>query len=170
MDNKINANSFLTNAPLPKPLALWTTTNVNETSPRINTSSIEGDGFAPPTWTSYLARAVVDVALVARSAEELERAKEEVPKIGHRALTLPPDLAKEEETSAIVKRTLEEFGRKDVLVNAAGVNAPGTVGELDVPDWDRTLHRDQADRDQGTYQWPGPQVFHDFTVFVGSGD
>jgi NADP-dependent 3-hydroxy acid dehydrogenase YdfG len=147
MDNKINANSFLTNAPLPKPLALWTTTNLNETSPRINTSSIEGDGLAPATWTIYLARAGVDVALVARSAEELERAKEEVSKIGHRALTLPTDLAKEEETSAIVERTVEEFGSIDVLVNAAGSGALGTGEELDVPDWDRTLHRDQADQD-----------------------
>jgi hypothetical protein len=86
---------------------------------------------------------------VAGSAEELESAKEEVSKICHRALTLPPNVAKEEETSAIVERTVEEFGRIDVLVNAAGSDAPGTVEELDVPDWDRTLHRDQADQDQG---------------------
>jgi hypothetical protein len=153
MDDKTNANSFLTDAPLPKPLALWTTTNLNETGPRINTSPIEEDGFAPPTWTIYLARTGVDVALVARSAEELESAKEEVSKIGHRTLTLPTDLAKAEETetSAIVERALEEFGRIDVLVNAAGVNAPGAVEELDVPDWDHTLHRDQAAQDQGAY-------------------
>src|SRR5215203_1495297 len=71
-----------------------------------------------------------DVALVARSAEELESAKEEVLKTGRRALTLPTDLAKEEETSATIERTVEEFGRVDVLVNAAGTDAPGTVEEL----------------------------------------
>jgi 3-oxoacyl-[acyl-carrier protein] reductase len=86
-----------------------------------------------------LARAGADVALVARSAEELEGAKEEVSKTGHRALTLPTDLAKEDETSAIVEQTVEEFGRIDVLVNAAGTDAPGTVEELDVEGWDRTL-------------------------------
>ena len=86
-----------------------------------------------------LARAGTDVALVARSAEELESAKEEVSKSGRRALTLPTDLAKEEEASATVERTVEEFGRIDVLVNAAGTDVPGTVEELDVAGWDRTL-------------------------------
>src|ERR687886_1693990 len=86
-----------------------------------------------------LARAGADVALVARSAEELDGAKEEVSKAGRRAMSLPTDLAKEEETSATVERTIEEFGRIDVLVNAAGTDAPGTVEELVVEGWDRTL-------------------------------
>jgi NAD(P)-dependent dehydrogenase (short-subunit alcohol dehydrogenase family) len=86
-----------------------------------------------------LARSGADVALVARSAEELESAKEEVSKTDRRALSLPTDLVKEEETSATVERTVEEFGRIDVLVNAAGTDAPGAVEELAVEGWDRTL-------------------------------
>jgi NAD(P)-dependent dehydrogenase (short-subunit alcohol dehydrogenase family) len=34
---------------------------------------------------------------------------------------------------------VEEFGRIDVLVNAAGTDAPGTLEELAVDGWDRTL-------------------------------
>jgi NAD(P)-dependent dehydrogenase (short-subunit alcohol dehydrogenase family) len=86
-----------------------------------------------------LARSGTDVALVARSAEELESAKEEVSNTDRRALSLPTDLAKEEEASATVERTVEEFGRIDVLVNAAGTDVPGTVEELAVEGWDRTL-------------------------------
>src|ERR671927_485608 len=86
-----------------------------------------------------LARAGADVALVARSAEELDGAKEEVSKAGRRAMSLPTDLAKEEETSATVERAIEELGRIDVPVNAAGTDVPGTVEELDVEGWDRTL-------------------------------
>ena len=86
-----------------------------------------------------LARAGTDVALVARSAEELEGAKEEVLRTGRRALSLPTDLAKEEDTSATIGRTVEEFGRIDILVNAAGTDAPGAVEELTVEGWDRTL-------------------------------
>ena len=86
-----------------------------------------------------LAHSGADVALVARSAEELESAKEEVVKTDRRALSLPTDLAKEEETSATVERTVEEFGRIDVLVNAAGTDAPSTVEDLAVEGWDRTL-------------------------------
>jgi NAD(P)-dependent dehydrogenase (short-subunit alcohol dehydrogenase family) len=86
-----------------------------------------------------LAHSGADVALVARSAEELQSAKEEVSKRDPRALSLPTDLAKEEETSATVERTVEEFGRIDVLVNAAGTDAPASVEELSVEGWDRTL-------------------------------
>ena len=86
-----------------------------------------------------LARAGADVALVARGAEELESAGEEVSKTGRRALALPTDLSKEDETVWAVGQTVETLGRIDVLVNAAGTDAPGTVEELDVEGWDRTL-------------------------------
>ena len=39
-DNEINANSFLTDAPLPKPPMLWSP-NLNETITRINTSQLK---------------------------------------------------------------------------------------------------------------------------------
>lgn len=86
-----------------------------------------------------LAEAGADVALVARSEEDLRGTEGRVSGFGGRALVLPMDLASVEETTGAVERTLEEFGRVDVLVNAAGTDAPGTVEELDVEGWDRTL-------------------------------
>ena len=86
-----------------------------------------------------LARAGADVALVARSEEELESLREEITEIGRQALTLPIDLASVNETTEAVGRTVEELGRLDVLVNAAGTDAPGTVEELNIEGWDRTL-------------------------------
>ena len=86
-----------------------------------------------------LARAGADVALVARSQQELDSAKEEISEVGRRALTLPVDLASEVEATGAVERTVEALGRIDVLVNAAGTDAPGTVEELDIEGWDRTL-------------------------------
>ena len=49
-----------------------------------------------------LARAGADVALVVRSKQELDSAKEEISKIGRRALTLPVDLASEDETTEAI--------------------------------------------------------------------
>jgi 3-oxoacyl-[acyl-carrier protein] reductase len=86
-----------------------------------------------------LARAGADVALAARSKEELKSAEEEISNLGRRALTLPVDLASETEPAEAVGRSVEAFGRIDILVNAAGTDAPGTVKELPVEGWDRTL-------------------------------
>jgi 3-oxoacyl-[acyl-carrier protein] reductase len=86
-----------------------------------------------------LAGAGADVALAARSKDELEGAKGEISELGRRALTLPLDLASETDTAEAVGRTFEAFGRIDILINAAGTDAPGTVEELSVERWDRTL-------------------------------
>ena len=86
-----------------------------------------------------LARAGADVALVARSAGELEETAEEVSKAGRRALALPTDLAREDEAAAAVEQTVGSLGRVDVLVNAAGIDTPGSVEELNVGGWDLTL-------------------------------
>jgi NAD(P)-dependent dehydrogenase (short-subunit alcohol dehydrogenase family) len=86
-----------------------------------------------------LARAGADVGLVARSKEELKGAQEEVSEFGRRALTLPVDLASQTETAEALGRTVETFGRIDILVNAAGTDAPGMIEQLSVEGWDRTL-------------------------------
>ena len=86
-----------------------------------------------------LARRGADVALVARSEEDLREAEGEVSETGRRALVLPTDLASATETRQAVERTAEAFGGVDILVNAAGTDAPGPVADLDVEGWDRTL-------------------------------
>ena len=86
-----------------------------------------------------LAEAGADVALVARSEQDLRETEELVFRTGRRALALPTDLASASETQADVERTVEAFGRVDVLVNAAGTDAPGPVVDLEVEGWDRTL-------------------------------
>ena len=79
------------------------------------------------------------VALVARGEADLRETEEAVSRAGRRALVLPTDLADEAETSRAVEKTVEAFGGVDVLVNAAGTDAPGPVAELGVEGWDRTL-------------------------------
>ncbi|MGI9047770.1 MAG: SDR family oxidoreductase [Rubrobacteraceae bacterium] len=86
-----------------------------------------------------LAAAGADVSLVARSEEDLREVESEISGSGRRALTLPTDLAGEMGPPRAVERTVETFGRIDVLVNAAGTDAPGRVEDLAVEGWDRTL-------------------------------
>jgi NAD(P)-dependent dehydrogenase (short-subunit alcohol dehydrogenase family) len=86
-----------------------------------------------------LAEAGADVALLARGRQDLEQAAAEVGQVGGRALVLVADLAGGEELTRAVARVLDAFGRIDVLVNAAGTDAPGPVAALAVDDWDRVL-------------------------------
>lgn len=86
-----------------------------------------------------LASAGSNVALVARSEEDLEAVGGEVESAGGQALAIPVDLSGEKQARDAVNQTLEQFGSVDLLVNAAGTDAPGAVEDLDVEGWDRTL-------------------------------
>jgi short-subunit dehydrogenase len=70
------------------------------------------------------------VALVARRAERLAALAKEIEAAGGAALALPADLAEEAATASLVPRTLEHFGRVDVLVNVAGYSPAGAAEQV----------------------------------------
>ena len=65
------------------------------------------------------------VALAARGEAPLRRAAEACEALGGRALAVPTDMADAQAAAALVRRTVEAFGRIDVWVNNAGVGAVG---------------------------------------------
>ena len=69
------------------------------------------------------ARDGADVVLAARTQAKLDAVAPEVEALGRRALSVPTDIADPDQCRALAERTLEEFGRIDVLVNNAA--APG---------------------------------------------
>lgn len=87
-----------------------------------------------------LAEAGADVAVVARSAGELEETAEAVRKLGRRALALPLDVTDSAAVTRAVEQVSESLGPVLALVNNAGV-APSlkfheTTDEL----WHRTMN------------------------------
>ena len=69
-----------------------------------------------------LAEAGADVALLARSADELAESAAHIERVFHRrVLTLPTDVADEAAVAEAARRTASAFGRVDVLVNNAGI-------------------------------------------------
>ena len=67
-----------------------------------------------------LAEAGADVAMLARSADELEAVAAEVRRLGRRGLALPCDVTDAAGASEAVSRAVAELGRLDILVNNAG--------------------------------------------------
>lgn len=60
-----------------------------------------------------------DVVLAARTAATLDAIAKEVEALGRRALAVPTDVVNREQVQALADRAHADFGRIDVLVNAA---------------------------------------------------
>jgi citronellol/citronellal dehydrogenase len=85
-----------------------------------------------------LAAAGCDVACAARSTQSspqrtpgtLDETIARIEALGRRGLAIPTNLAVDDEVVAMVARTVEHFGRIDVLVNNAAITF---IGDLDIP-------------------------------------
>lgn len=75
------------------------------------------------------ARAGARVAIVARNAERLEAAAESLRKLGGDVIAIVADVTIDEDVTALVEKTIEEFGRLDALINNAGLSMRGRVTE-----------------------------------------
>lgn len=85
------------------------------------------------------AAAGVDVVLVARTQAAIAQVAGECRDLGVRALPLPADVADEAAVRGIVARTVQEFGKVDVMVNNAGIIIPAAVVDTELKDWERVM-------------------------------
>jgi len=78
------------------------------------------------------ARQGADVALAARSRDELDAGAGEVRALGRTAVVVPVDMASAEQAQAMIDSAADGLGGLHVLVNNAGgiVDLPGAVGPL----------------------------------------
>jgi len=70
-------------------------------------------------------------------ANETRRRVEEA---GHRAIVVQADVSDEQQVEQIFDRAIEEFGRVDILMNNAGIDASGImVADMSTERWDRAI-------------------------------
>lgn len=79
------------------------------------------------------------LAIVARSAERLEDAAEQLRSAGAEILTVAADLTDRQASAAIVGRVLDEWGGIDVLVNNAGATWGAPAEDHPVEAWDKVI-------------------------------
>jgi NAD(P)-dependent dehydrogenase (short-subunit alcohol dehydrogenase family) len=89
------------------------------------------------------AREGADVVLAYLEGEDEDgrTTAELVEKAGRRAVTVPTDLTAEASCRALVSRTVEEFGRIDILVNNAAYQMaqPGGIQDITTEQFDRVM-------------------------------
>jgi len=68
-----------------------------------------------------LAEAGVDITVIARTKEQLEKTADEIHRTGRKALAIPMDVSQEDQVQSAVSQTVSEFGKIDILSHNAGI-------------------------------------------------
>lgn len=93
-----------------------------------------GAGVLGGAMARGLAQAGAKVAIMARRVDRVEETVQEIRGLGGQALALPGDVMSQESLAAARDKFVSEWGRLDILVNAAG----GTTPQATVPP-DKTI-------------------------------
>jgi NAD(P)-dependent dehydrogenase (short-subunit alcohol dehydrogenase family) len=86
-----------------------------------------------------LAEAGADVVASSRRLEQVEKIAAEIEAVGQRTLRLLSDVSKRDSVQALHDAVMKEFGKVDILVNAAGITHKGPTLEVDEADWARVI-------------------------------
>ncbi|HYJ45174.1 MAG TPA: glucose 1-dehydrogenase [Pyrinomonadaceae bacterium] len=86
------------------------------------------------------ARAGASVVAVGRNAQKLKEVLKEIEGEGGEGITVRADVTVQPRARRLVSQTVERFGRLDVLVNAAGHIANGTVENTPLAAWDAMMN------------------------------
>lgn len=78
----------------------------------------------------HLAQAGYQVVLAARRADILDALAQEIQTAGGKALAVPTDLADRQATHDLLQRSMDTFGKLDLIVNNAGYSPIGALEQL----------------------------------------
>ena len=83
-----------------------------------------------------LAEAGADVVVAARTVSEIESTAEQVQALGRRSMPVRADVSNPDEVDALVDRTLEAFGKVDIMVNNAVASIKNNFLYVTEEDWE----------------------------------
>ncbi|MBU0903730.1 MAG: 3-ketoacyl-ACP reductase [Planococcaceae bacterium] len=86
-----------------------------------------------------LAKEGVNVGLVARSKEQLEKVGKEVEALGVKAAFAVADVSKNEEVTKATEFITNELDAIDILINNAGIAKFGNFMDLEIDEWEKII-------------------------------
>jgi NADP-dependent 3-hydroxy acid dehydrogenase YdfG len=102
----------------------------------IVTGASSGIGWST---AKLLAAEGAKVVLAARRIERLEQLKNEIVKAGGKAIAIKTDVVQRTEVEAMVKTTINQFGKIDILINNSGIMPLSFMKNLHVDEWERMI-------------------------------
>lgn len=86
-----------------------------------------------------LAKEGSDIIICARNKESLTTVAEEIQKIGRKVLAIPTDLTQYSQVQNLVAKSVEYFGKIDILVTNCGGPPSGNFLDFSVEDWKQAI-------------------------------
>lgn len=103
---------------------------------------IGGGGVLAGEMARGLAKAGADVAILDFNFEAAQAGADAIAALGRKSLAVKVDAAKRGDLEAALAAMLAEFGKVDILVNAAGINSATPFFEISEEEWHRILDVD----------------------------
>jgi len=89
-----------------------------------------------------LAKFGADVVVASRTAADCARVAEEIKTLGVRSMGIPTDVTDTAQIDALVAKTVEEFGKLDIMVCNAGGAVTAKAIDITPEQWDKVLDLD----------------------------
>lgn len=125
---------------------------------------IGGGGYLCSEMARGLTKAGCKTAILDLRIEKAQRVENELKEEGYeQVMSLSIDVTKKEEHTKCLKAICEKFGKVDILINGAGINAPTPFFKITLEEWNSVLHS------QVTGTFLGCQVFGEHMVSNGYG-
>lgn len=96
---------------------------------------IGGGGYLCGEMSLALSRAGASVAVLDKNPANARRVADEIKSEGGNAIHMKIDVARKEDHEKALRRVLKDFGRLDILINGAGINAPTPFMKISLKEW-----------------------------------